>query len=128
VSRSSDRAAVEPVAALVALLAVGVGLATYAVVLADARPDHERDLAEPTLERVHEAVVVAGVADPDRLDAARRRAPDGYRVAVVLETGDREWRSGARPPPTADAAARRVSVRVNDGDVRPGRLRVTVWR
>jgi len=61
-SRSSDErflrggtesraAVVEPIAALVAVLAVGAALGLYVGALDDAAPDRERPTAEATLDR-----------------------------------------------------------------------------
>jgi len=129
-SAEAARGAVEPVAALAALLAVGAALALYAGALADAGAgdrDRDRNPAEPTLDRVETRLVVGGVARPDRLTAARAAGPDGYRVAVTLRADGQRWRTGPRPPGDADVATRAMSVRVAPGRVRSGRLRVEVW-
>jgi hypothetical protein len=126
--RDVARAQTEPLAALAALFAVCAAVTLYAGVLGDVTPRSERDLASPTLDRVHDAVTTAGVAVPDRLAAAPADGPQGYRVAVTLTAEDREWRAGPTPPPGAtDAAVRSVGVRLAPGRVRAGRLGVVVW-
>lgn len=134
-SRSSTRegercrSQAEPTVALAAVFAVAVGVSLYATVLADATPETDREVAEPTLERVHERLTRGGVTAPDRIDAAAAAGPPGYDLNVTLEAAGREWYVG----PTmgtdrgeAGAASRRVSVRVAPGVVRSGRLGVRV--
>ncbi|WP_435179690.1 DUF7285 family protein [Halorussus sp. AFM4] len=126
-ARRPTRAQVEPLAALVAVFAVGVALAAYAGVLGDALPTPDRNLAEPTVERAERAVGPAGVAAPDALAAGLRAAPDGYAVNLTLSAAGRTWRAGPTPPARAEAADLAVSVRVGPGRLRPGRLRAEVW-
>ncbi|NHN58060.1 MULTISPECIES: hypothetical protein [Halorussus] len=121
------RGQVEPLAALVAVFAVGAALAAYAGVLDATVPTPDRNLAEPTVERAERAVGPASVADPDALAAGLRAAPDGYSVNLTLSTAGRTWRAGPTPPARADAATLAVSVRVGPGRLGPGRLRAEVW-
>ncbi|WP_280535218.1 hypothetical protein [Halopenitus sp. POP-27] len=129
-----DRGQTEPIAALVALLAVGVGLAVYAGVIADADPGTDRRAtADIVLDRVHDRVVVAGVAHPDRLAVPADSGIDRGRIGIVIETAERRWHVGERPatrpyPPDADVARRSVSVRSAPGQQRRGELRVVVGR
>lgn len=127
---SSDRGQTEPLAALLAVAFVGIGLSLYAGVLEDALGEPpERDHAEPTLDRVERTVAPAGVARPKRLGDALANGPDGYRLNVTLTTADRRWPTGPAPPnATVDRATRQVSVAVGPGDVAPGELAVVVWR
>jgi hypothetical protein len=128
-SRSSARRAqVEPLAALAAVLVLGVALGAYVGALDGALPSPtDRNRAEPALGRVADALRPDGVARPARLPAAAAAAPDGYRANVTLAAGDRRWSVGPSPPESADTAARRLPVRVAPGRVRTGRLRVEVW-
>lgn len=124
------RGQVEPLAALVAVFAVGVALSAYAGVVSDVLPTPDRNVADPTVERVHEAVTTAGVAVPERLPKAITAAPDGYRLNVTLTAAGRRWHAGPTPPSVdsdADSAARAMSVRIDPGRIRPGRLRVVAW-
>ncbi|UPV73315.1 hypothetical protein M0R89_12250 [Halorussus limi] len=126
-SRASNRAQVEPVAALVAVFAVGVALSAYTGVLGATLPTPDRNLADPTVERAKRATTETGVADPEALAAGLRAGPEGYRLNLTLRAAGRSWHAGPTPPPGADAAALSVSVRVAPGSVRPGRLRAEVW-
>lgn len=132
---SADRAAVEPLAALVAVLAVGAALGLHAVVLDDATPDRERPGAETVLDRVERTATVGGIVDPDRL---RDAAPFRYPTTVTVEADGTTWRveSGENAPgraavEAADAVAvaeRPVTVRVGPGRNVRGTLRVVVRR
>lgn len=124
---STRRGQTEPLAAIAAVLAVGIGLTAYAGVLSDALPSPGRNLAEPTLERVHAEVTVGGVSEPSRLPTGLAAGPDGYDVNLTLAVADRTWHAGPPGPPNADTASRIISVRVGPGRVSPGRLRVEVW-
>jgi hypothetical protein len=123
------RGHVEPVAALVAVVAIGMGLTFYATTLdrSMAAYDGGRDLAEPTADRVRRAVTEGGVLSPADLSAGLDATPAGYRLWVGLDAGDRSWDVGPSPPPEARHTTRLVSVRVGPGNVRPGELEVAVW-
>lgn len=127
------RGQTSPTAALVAVAAIGMGLSLHATVLAGIVPTADRDIAEPTLERVHDTVVTAGVADRDRLDAAAAAGPDGYHLRVSLHVDGWDWTAGPTPPSGDGAkrtqtAERHVAVRTGAGRVESGVLRVEVWR
>ena len=134
--RSRDRAAVEPIAALVALVAVGAALGLYTGALDEAAPDGDRKLAETTLDRVERDSTVGGVVRPDRIDAPVDAPYAG--VAVELRTRTETWRvrAGDDPPalraesvePTASTAERTVTVRAAPGENLRGVLRVVVRR
>ncbi|WP_144799883.1 DUF7285 family protein [Halorubrum depositum] len=134
-SGTADRAAVEPLAALVAVLAVGAALGLYAVALDDAAVDRDRPSAETSLDRAERAATVGSVVEPDRLrdvDAFR------YPTTVTASADGRTWRieSGPNAPEGAavegdDATAvaeRPVTVRVGPGRNVRGTLRVVVRR
>lgn len=128
-SRSSetDRAAVEPLVALSAVLVLGITLSAYVAGLERATPDQRhRTLAEPTLEAAVDQVRRNGLARPAAIDASAV-APDGYELRIELRAGGRTWTSGPPAPRSAETATRAVSVRLGPGRVRPGRLRVEVW-
>ncbi|MFB6160815.1 MAG: hypothetical protein ABEJ61_06520 [Haloferacaceae archaeon] len=130
-SRSSARRGqVEPTAALAATFAVVVGLGLYAGALADAMPGrHDRDLAAPALERVHDALTPRGaVVVPTRVGDARAAGPDGFRTNVTVRTAAGRFAAGPVAPPDADSESQSVGVRLGPGRVRPGTLRVVVWR
>ena len=134
-SRSSgpERASM-PVAALVAVAAVGLGLSLYAGAL-DAslvRPGHGPDTAGTAADRAVAELAPDGVVLPDRLDRARAALPDDLRANLTLRADDRAWHAGPVPPAGAAGddgrASVAVSVRVAPGRVRTGRLTVVVWR
>jgi len=127
-SRWSGRGQVEPLAALVAVFAVGAALSVYAGVLDEAVPAPDRNVAEPTVDRVERRLTDAGVVDPTDLRTGLNAGPDGYRLNITLTADGETWRVGPTPPPSADAAETSVSVRVGPGRIRPGRLRAEVWR
>lgn len=121
---------VEPLAALAALVVLGMGLTLFAVAYDNAIPvDRDRNLAHPALSRTVAEAGPGAVVSPGRLrSAARTAAPAGYDLHAALTAGNRSWAAGPRPPPTASRASRVVAVRVGPGRVEPGRLRVAVWR
>ncbi|GAB3702685.1 hypothetical protein GCM10028858_19070 [Halorubrum pallidum] len=131
----TDRAAVEPVAALVAVLAVGAALGLYVAAIDDAMPEHDRPVAEATLDRIEPGVTVGGVVDPERLAGVTRLR---YATTVEVRAGGETWRidSGANAPALDDpfasdriAVARRtVTVRVAPGRNVRGTLRAAVRR
>jgi hypothetical protein len=132
---TADRAAVEPLAALVAVAVVGLALGLYAGALDDAAPGESRGDAEAALDRAERAVSVGGVVDPTRMRTVE--AP-GTATAVELEADGERWLAASGPnapgPPSVrspDAVAiaeRRVTVRVAPGRNVRGTLRAVVWR
>jgi len=126
---SARRGQVEPLAAIVAVFAVGAGLTVYAGVLDGTLPGQDRtQVAEPTLDRLESSVAASGIVEPGELADAQSVAPEGYRLNATLETADDRWQTGPAPPARAQTANERVSVRVEAGRIRPGRLTVRVWR
>lgn len=128
-SCSSARGQTEPVAALLAALVVGAGLALYAGVLDDVLDrEPERNVAASTLEQVDAHLSVNGIVDPGRFQTVARATPDGYRTNVTLSVDDERWTDGPTPTADADRATRTVSVRTAPAAVRSGQLRVVVWK
>lgn len=131
-SRSSDRGWAEPLAALVALTALGAGLTVYAGVLqeADTAGIDGRPAAD-SLDRVHEVSTVDGATNPANLAIPADVATKHRAVRVRLSTRNHEWTAG--DPRPADAGApthtdrRSVPVRTAPGENDPGTLRVEVW-
>jgi len=127
---SARRAQVEPVAAVVAVLALCLALAAYGSVSAGVLPGRAASApAGQVLDDAVDAATPAGsvVASPSALSGAV--APAGYETRVRLTSGSRSWTAGAdSPPPAAASASRRVPVRVAPGEVAPGRLTVEVWQ
>ena len=122
------RGQVEPLAALAAVLAVGIALVLYVDALAVASPSPtDPGVANATLDPVHGELSEGPVANPDRFSSALEAGPDGYRVNVTLSAGNQTWTAGPAPPPEAEDASRPTSVRVAPGRIEPGQLRVVVW-
>lgn len=128
-SRSSARAATEPLAALVAVVAVSTGVALYAGVLdgALASASGERNLAAPTADAIERNVTTGGVVDPARVTDSLSVVPAGYEANVTLRV-EQQWSAGPTPPAGADTDNRPVSVALEPATVRRGTLRVSVWR
>jgi hypothetical protein len=128
-SRSSVRAATEPLAALVAVFAVSTGLALYAGVLDGtlAETTGDRDLAGPTADTVERNITEAGVVDPKHVNGSLDVVPARYAVNVTLRA-DQQWSTGPTPPGAVDTDRRTVSVALGPATVRRGVLRVSVWR
>jgi len=132
---AESRGAVEPIAALVAVLAVGAALGLYVVALDGAKPDQARPTAEATLDRVEASVTTGGVVEPERL-----RGVDEFRYAatVAIEADEETWtvRLGeeatasetARDTDAVAVAERPVTVSVGPGRNVRGTLRVVVYR
>lgn len=134
---AADRGAVEPLAALVAVLAVGAALGLYAGVVNDVGTD---TTGEPTdaadvMDRIERDVTVGGVARPSRLDALdETRVP----TTVELEADGESWqaglggaretedRSGAADRRSESTVERRATVRVGAGQNVAGTLRVVI--
>jgi len=131
-SRSSapERGQASPTATLVAVAAVGFGMSLYPTVFAGAVPTTDREVAEPTLSRIHDTVAPAGVASADRLDAAVDVGPAGWTLRIELRVGSEHWTAGDAPAADEEtqSAGRRVPVRIAPGRVESGWLRVVVSR
>jgi hypothetical protein len=142
----TERGGTEPLAALVSVAAICVAVSVYAGVASEVLPDsddNEPDAA--TLDSVWTAVSDDGVLDTSGPLEARLGAeplPRGHRVAVnvtvvgadghLVTVAAAQFETDAtvadlEPPPTAAASDRPVPVRIDEGDVRPGRLTVVVW-
>jgi len=128
-SRSSARAATEPLAALVAVFAVSTGLALYAGVLDDAiaGATGDRNVATPTADAVERDLTSGGIVDPERVSDVLGEIPSGYEGNVTLRA-DQRWTAGPTPAEDADIDRRTVSVALGPATVRRGTLRVSVWR
>ena len=126
-SRSSAKGQVEPLAALAAVFALCVGLSLYVGVYGSVSPSTEREVAPTATDRfVTEATDFAALVPPfdTAADAAR---PTNYGLNATVQSGNETWAAGPTPPTDVERAERSVSVRVEPGMVRPGRVEVTVW-
>jgi len=128
-SHSSDRAATEPLAALVAVFAVSAGITLYAGVLDTAllSATGDRNLAKPTADEVERRLTTGGVVEPERVNDSLAAIPTGYEGNVTLRAEQRIT-VGPVPPASADTEYRTVSVALGPATVRRGTLRVSVWR
>lgn len=123
-----DRGQVEPLAALVAVLAVSAGFVVYTDTLEDTiPPEQSREIGETTLQRVLDRVESTGVVDPALADGLTA-VPTGWRGNLTLRADGSRWSRGPTPPEGAHRATQRVSVRLAPAEIRPGQLRVAVWR
>ena len=123
---SSGRGSVEPIAALAAVFALGLGLTVYAGTLHDTRPTDDRRVAQTVLASLQRDAAMLGTLEPARL--RRAEPPANWSANVTLVTGDGRWVHGEVPPPRARRASEQVAVRRAPGRVVPGRLEVAVWR
>jgi len=129
-----DRAAVEPVAALVGVLAVSAGLGLYIVALDAATPTPTERSADTTLDVMERELTVGGIVRPSRRHDLEWQTP----ATVEIATDRRTWRvglGGATPSPAGELdprtvviATRPVSVAIRTGETVRGRLRVAVHR
>lgn len=124
-SRWSDRGQVDPLPALVAVAALGVGLSLYAGAVSDALGETRQPHADRVLDTVHDRLAPDGVVRVPRLASAVDRR--GVQVNATLTTRHRRWTAGPTPPSHAASARRQVSIQRGRARVRPGRLRVSVW-
>lgn len=128
-SSSSDRAQVEPLAALAAVFAVGVGLSLYAGALDATLPQltSEREVAPAAADRVLDEASTGAAVEPPLGEPVTAARPTGYELNATLGTGDATWTGGPPVPDRAECERRDVSVHVEPGRVRPGSLEVCVW-
>lgn len=128
-SYSSGRAQVEPLAALAAVFAVGVGLSLYAGALDGALASlaTDRTVAPAAADRFLTAASTFGAVEPPIEEAAAEARPTAHRLNATLRAGDASWTAGRPAPASAACERRRVGVRVAPGRVRPGSLEVCTW-
>lgn len=121
------RGQAEPIAAIVAVLAIGAGLALYAGVAAEQRPERVGNDAEATMERLTAETMDDGVLDiKAALDPDRYTRP-GEAVNVTIQVGDGPRTARPAPPTDAEVERRPVTVRTGDGEQHPGVLILEVW-
>ncbi|MEF8775215.1 MAG: hypothetical protein V5A43_01770 [Haloarculaceae archaeon] len=122
---SSARAGTEPLAALAAVFAVGVGLAAFAGAVPVPDPTGSPDPAA-VLQEVRLDATTDGVLHPTALDVGES-VPAGWQVNVTLETPTGRRHLGPEPPDRAERADRSVTVAQAPGVLVPGHLEVEVW-
>jgi hypothetical protein len=126
---SSDKGQTEPLAALVAVLALGIGLSLYVGVLGSTIPflTSDADVAPIAADALVAEASPFGVVHPPLGAAAAAARPNGHALNGTLRTESKVWREGPRRAEIADCVTRTVSVRTAPGTVRPGTLEVCVW-
>lgn len=125
---ADERGQAEPIAALVAVLAIAIGLGLYAGVAVEQSPRSSENAtsAEATMQRITAGMLEDGVVHDDGLPDRFARPGDGVRVEI-------EWRGGGKtiygpePPPDADVATRPVSYRPLPGEQYTTTVTVWVW-
>lgn len=122
------RGQTEPIAALVALLAIAIGLGLYAGVAADQSPDGDRTDAEATMQRVEAAILDDGVYHDESFVYEDRFARPGETIQIRVN-----WSSttatlyGPDPPADADVARRPITYSAYPGERSPAVLTIWVW-
>ena len=126
---SSDRAQTEPLAALVAVFALGLGLSLYAGVLDSTLPllSTEREITSTATDRFISESSSFGALDPPIADAVAASRPTGYELNATVRAETSVWNGGPRRADSADCTTRSVSVRTAPGQIRPGRVEVCAW-
>ena len=128
-SSSSGRAQTEPLAALVAVFALGVGLSLYAGALDATLPalTTDREMAPYAADRLVAESSAFGAVVPPLEDHVAPARPTGYELNASLRTDEGTWVAGPDRSSAAECVDRSVTVRVAPGRVRPGLLEVCVW-
>lgn len=126
---SPDRGQTEPLAALVAVFALGVGLSLYVGALDSTLPSLtvESEMAPIAAHRFLAEASDLGVVRPPIGGAVDAASPNGHAMNATLRSGSGVWTAGPTREPSADCVRRRVSVRTAPATVRPGLLEVCVW-
>lgn len=145
----SSRGQTEPLAALVAVSAVAIGIGLYAGYVAGVLPGATGDtVEEPTIQRAWSEIQDDGLyhaSDKPLQDIDEEAIPRGETVylevttanedaemvtverALYDEAGEQVSLGPDVPPEHGQAVTRPIPVRTSPGDVRAGTLRVVVW-
>lgn len=121
------RGQTEPIAAIVAVLAIGVGIAMYAGVAADRSPAPESTDAEATMATLTAELAADGVLDADASLAPEQFTRPGEAARIELSYRNTSEFYGGSPPPDATVARRPVTVQIGPGEQVAGELTVWVW-
>lgn len=144
----TNRGQSEPLAALVSVAVVCTAFSVYAGVATEIIPEigSDRTVGDPAADSIWQEISDQDIYDerttiPTSLSESA--LPEGYHsaveVTVVTETGSRRTVGSARFDDSGEVAAidppqegterveRPVSVRLQSGEIRPGRLTVVVW-
>ncbi|GAB3686202.1 hypothetical protein GCM10028857_17900 [Salinarchaeum chitinilyticum] len=121
------RGQAEPIAAIVAVLAIGMGLAMYAGVAADRSPSTDPTDAEATMAQVTAKLAPDGVVANDADLAPEQFTRPGEAGRIELAYRNTTDASGPTPPPDADVASRPVTVQIAPSWQVAGNLTLWVW-
>lgn len=126
----SDRGQTEPLAALVAVFALGAGLSLYVGMLDSTLPllATESEITPTAADRFLSEVSSSGAVRPPITGATEAARPNGYIMNATVRTEAGSWHGGAPIPESANCVRRGAAVRVAPGTVRPGSLEVCTWQ
>lgn len=126
---SSDSGQTEPIAALVAVFALGAGLSIYVGVLDATLPllSPEHEITPIAAERLTAERSSLGAIHPPIDGAVADSRPSGHELNATLRADGSAWSGGPTRPDGPDCLQRSVSVRVGPGQVRRGVLEVCTW-
>lgn len=125
----SARGQTEPIAALVAVFALGAGLTLYAGVVDAVLPAlaPEAGIAPTATDTFVREASSFGAVDPPIADAVEAARPRSYAMNATVRADGGSWTAGPAVPERADCERRSVAVRSAPGVVRPGRTEVCLW-
>lgn len=128
-SFSSDKGQTEPLAALIAVFALGVGLSLYVGVLDATLPSltNDREIAPTAADKFLAEAQSFGSVEPPIADATADASPNGYRLNATIRAAGETWTEGPPRRERGSCVDRSISVRTAPGQIRPGRLEVCVW-
>lgn len=126
---SSDRGQTEPLAALVAVFALGLGLSLYVGVLDSTLPllSGGHKITPTAADRLVTEGSSFGVIDPPITGSVAAARPTGYHLNGTVGTEESVWTGGPPRIDAADCVVRSVRVRTAPGRIRRGILEVCVW-
>jgi len=127
-----SRGAVLPIPALIAAAVVCLSLSVYATTLHDRDPGPERSVIRPATADALEAASESGIVEPSRLDDALATIPEGYEANLTVRAEGERRSVGPAPPGDASSGdaevrTRVVTIRVGQGQFRPGEFEVILW-
>jgi hypothetical protein len=128
-SSSSDRGQTEPLAALVAVFALGLGLSLYVGVLDSTllSLSDEREITPTAADRLVSESSSFGILDPPIAAHVAASRPRGHELNATVRAEGSAWTGGPPRVGSIDCTERSVSVRTAPGRIRPGQLEVCVW-
>lgn len=124
-----DRGQTEPLAALIAVFALGAGLSLYVGALESTLPLLSTDsgITPTAADRLVSEASSFGALRPPIAGATETARPSGYAMNATVRTDAGVWHGGDPTSDAADCVRRQVAVGVAPGTVRPGTLEVCTW-